>query len=109
MTIDDDMMTCVQRYRASVQEVATPSLDQVILEAATRQALRRRLARRAGGAGVLAAITVLCAGVAWYAHQAKLSRTIITNYGQIEGSTRPYLLQAGASEFSGPGLQEGTP
>lgn len=109
MNSDDDMMTCVQRYRASVEEVATPSLDHVILEAATRQALRRRLARRAGGASVLAAITVLCAGVAWYAHQAKSSRSVVTNYGQIEGSTRPYLLRAGASEFSGPGLHEGKP
>jgi ferric-dicitrate binding protein FerR (iron transport regulator) len=109
MTIDDDMMTCVQRYRASVEEVTTPSLDRVILEAAARQASRRRLLRRAGGASVFTAITVLCAGVAWYAHQAKPSRSIVTNYGQIEGSTRPYLLQAGASEFSGPGLQEGMP
>jgi hypothetical protein len=106
MTIDSDLM---QRYRASVEEVATPSLDLVILEAATRQALRRRRARRAGCASVLTAITVLCAGVAWYAHPAKPSRSIVTNYGLIEGSTRPYLLQAGASEFSGPGLQEGTP
>jgi hypothetical protein len=107
MTIDDDMMTCVQRYRASVEEIATPSLDQVILEVAARQAMKRRIARRAGGATVLTAITVLCAGVAWYAHQAKPPRSIVTNYGQIEGSTRPYLLRAGASEFSGPGLQEG--
>ncbi|HEY0802249.1 MAG TPA: hypothetical protein VGD54_15535 [Steroidobacteraceae bacterium] len=109
MTIDGDILTCVQRYRASVEEVATPSLDQLILEAATRQALRRRLARRACGPSVVMAIAVLCAGVAWYAHQAKPSRSVVTNYGQIEGSTRPYLLQAGVSEFSGPGLQEGTP
>ena len=109
MRIDGDMMMCVQRYRASVEEVATPSLDHVILQAATHQASRRRLARRAGGASVLTAITVLCAAVAWYAHQAKPSRSIVTNYGQIEGSTRPYLLQAGASEFSGPGLQEEMP
>ena len=108
MTIDEDMMTCLQRYRASVEEVATPSLDQVILEAATRQASRRRLVRRAGGASVLTAITVLCAGVSWYAHQGNPSRSIVTNYGQIEGSTRAYLLQAGGSEFSGPGLHEGT-
>jgi hypothetical protein len=108
MTIDDDMMKCVLRYRESVEEIPTPSLDQVILEAATRQAMKRRLARRAGGASVLAATTVLCAGIVWYAHQAKPSRSIATNYGQIEGSTRPYLLQAGASGFSGPGLQEGT-
>ncbi|HEY0746729.1 MAG TPA: hypothetical protein VGD63_08525 [Steroidobacteraceae bacterium] len=109
MTIDDDMTTCVQRYRASVEEVATPALDQVILQAAARQALRRRLARRVGGASVLTAMAVLCTGLAWHAHQAKLSRAIVTNYGQIEGSTRSYLLQAGASEFSGPGLQEGKP
>lgn len=109
MTIDDDMTTCVQRYRALVEEVATPSLDQVILEAATRQATRRRLARRAGGVSVLMAIAAFYAGVAWYAHRAKPSRSIVTNYGQIEGSTRPYLLQAGAIGFSGPGLHEGTP
>jgi hypothetical protein len=109
MEIDRDMMACVHRYRASVEEVATPALDLVILEAAMRQALRRRLARRAGGASLLTAITVLCVGVVWHAQQAKPSRSIVTNYGQIEGSTRPYLLQAGASEFSGPGLQEGMP
>ena len=109
MTSDDEMMTCVQRYRASVEEVATPSLDEAILDAATRQALRRRIVRRVGGAGVLMAVTVLCAGVVWYAHQAKPSRSLVTNYGQIEGSTRAYLLRAGESEFSGPGLEEGMP
>jgi hypothetical protein len=109
MTIDDDTMMYVQRYRASVEELATPTLDHVILEAAMRQALRRRLARRAGGASVLTAITVLCAGVASHAHRTKPSRSLVTNYGQLEGSTRPYLLQAGVSKFSGPGLQEGTP
>jgi hypothetical protein len=108
MTVDDDIMKCVLRYRASVEEVSTPLLDQVILEAAARQAMKRRFVRRAGGASVLAAISVLCAGVAWYSHQARPSRSIVTNYGQLEGSTRPYLLQAGASDFSGPGLQEGT-
>lgn len=109
MTIDDDMTTCLQRYRASAEDVATPSLDQVILEAATRQALRRRVARRAGGTSLFVTITVLCAALAWHTQQAKPSRSIVTNYGQIEGSTRPYLLQAGAPEFSGPGLQEGKP
>ncbi|HEY2780311.1 MAG TPA: hypothetical protein VGI90_06040 [Steroidobacteraceae bacterium] len=108
MTIDDET-TCVQRYRASVEDVATPSLDQAILEAAARHAFRRRIAHRAGGASVLAAITVLCAVVVWYAHQVKPTGSSLTNYGQIEGATRAYLLQAGASEFSGPGLQEGTP
>jgi ferric-dicitrate binding protein FerR (iron transport regulator) len=109
MTIDDDMNTCLQRYRASVEEVASPSLDRVILEAATRHASRRRLVRRAGSVSVLTAVTVLCVGVAWYAHQTKPSRSLVTNYGQIEGSTRSYLLRAGEPEFSGPGLQEGKP
>jgi hypothetical protein len=109
MTIDDGMTNCVRRYRASVEEVATPSLDRVILEAAARRATRRRFARRAGGASILMAIVVSYAGTAWYANRAKPSRPLITNYGQIEGSTRPYLLQAGAIGLSRPGLQEVTP
>jgi ferric-dicitrate binding protein FerR (iron transport regulator) len=109
MTTDEDTSACVQRYRASVDEVATPSLDRVILEAAARQATRRRFARHAGGASMLMAIVVSCAGVAWYAHRAEPSRPPVTNYGQIEGSTRPYLLQAGMIGLSRPGLQEVTP
>jgi hypothetical protein len=109
MTIDDGMTTCVQRYRASVEGIATPSLDRVILEAAARQATRRRFARHAGGVSILMAIAVSCAGVAWYAHRAELSRPLVTGYGQIEGSTRPYLLQAGTFGSSRPGLQEVTP
>jgi ferric-dicitrate binding protein FerR (iron transport regulator) len=109
MTTDDDMRICVQRYRASVAEVATPSLDQKILQAATRQALKRRLTRRAGGVSVLTAVTALCAGVVWHTHRARPSGSVVTNYGQIEGSTRAYLLRAGQPGFSGPGLEEGKP
>ena len=109
MTDEQDLITCVQRYRASVEEVSESSLDQMIMQAAARQAFRRRLARRAGGAGVLTAVTMLCAAVAWYAHQPRPSRAIVTNYGQIEGSTRAYLLRAGRPELTRPGFEEGKP
>jgi hypothetical protein len=109
--INDDATTpVITRYRASVEDVATPILDQVIMAAAGRQAARRRFARRAGEAFFVAALAVIGIGVAWHAHQSNTNRSTstVTNYGMIEGLTRPYLLQVGGTQYSGPGLNEGT-
>jgi hypothetical protein len=107
--MDDETTLFVKRYRASVQDVATPALDQVIMAAAGRQAAKSRLVRRAGGAFAVTAIAVLGIGAAWRAHQSNAdhSTLTITNYGSIEGLTRPYLLQVAPSQYSGPGLTEG--
>ena len=110
MTPDDDTTLLVTRYRASVENVATPTLDQVILAAAGRQAAKRRVVHRAGGALFLTAVGVLGVGVSWYAAQQSntvRSNPTVTNYGSIEDFTRPYLLQVGTTEYSGPGLTEG--
>jgi hypothetical protein len=109
MTNDDDTTLFVKRYRASVEDVATPTLDQVIMAAAGRQAAKRRFMRRAGGAFLVAAVAIVSIGVGWHAHQSNTNRSIptVTNYGAIEGLTRPYLLQAGTTQYSGPGLTEG--
>lgn len=107
MTNDHD--TFVRRYRASVKDVATPHLDQVIMAAAGRQAAKRRFVRRAGGAFLVTALTVIGIGIGWHTYQSNTDRSTptITNYGTIEGLTRPYLLQVGATQYSGPGLTEG--
>lgn len=109
MSSDEELTRCVQRYRWSADEVAANPLDQVILSAAGRQASYRRLARRAGGAGVLTSIAVLCGSIAWYSHQSTLSRAAAASYGQIEGSTRAYLLHAESPQLSDPGYHEGKP
>ena len=109
MINDDDTTPLVTRYRASVEDVATPILDQVIMAAAGRQAAKRRFVRRAGGAFLMAALVVIGIGVGWHAHQSNTNRypPTVTNYGTIEGLTRPYLLQVGTTQYSGPGLTEG--
>ena len=57
----------------------------------------------------MAALAVIGIGVGWRARQSNTNRSIpsVTNYGTIEGLTRPYLLQVGAAQYSGPGLTEG--
>jgi hypothetical protein len=108
MTNDDDATLFVRRYRASVEDVAAPNLDQIIMAAAGRHAAKRRFVRRAGGAFLVTA-AIVSIGVGWHAHQSSTNRSIptVTNYGAIEGLTRPYLLQVGTTQYSGPGLTEG--
>jgi hypothetical protein len=108
MTHDDDTTLFVTRYRASVEDVATPVLDEVIMAVAGRQAAKRRFVRRAGGA-FLTALTVLGIGAALHPHQSNTDRSTptVTDFGKIEGLTRPYLLQIETAHYSGPGLTEG--
>jgi hypothetical protein len=105
---NDEPTLLVTRYRASVEDVATPILDKVILAAAGRQAAKRRLVRR-GGAFFVTLLTALGIGVAWHSNQTDRDRAIfvVTNYGTIEGLTRSYLLEVGTTQYSGPGLTEG--
>ena len=109
MTNDDDTTRLLTHYRASVEDVPTPILDQVLMTAAGRQAAKRRFVRRAGSAFVVAALGVMGIGIGWHAHQSNTNRSTptVTNYGTIEGLTRPYLLQVGTPQYSGPGLTEG--
>ena len=108
---NDDHTLFVKRYRASVEDVATPTLDQVIMAAAGRQAAKRRFVRRAGGAFLVTAVAIVGIGLGWHTHQSNTNRSIptVTHYGAIEGLTRPYLLQVGTTQYSGPGLTEGIP
>ena len=109
MINDDDTTRLLTRYRASVEDVSTPVLDQVLMTAAGRQAAKRRFVRRAGRAFCAAALAVMGIGIGWHAHQSNTHRSTptVTNYGTIEGLTRPYLLQVGTTHYSGPGLTEG--
>jgi hypothetical protein len=107
MTGDD--ATLVNRYRAAVEDIPSPNLDQVINAAARRQAAKRRFSRRAKATLLVTAVVGLTVSSAWRTHQAKTDLIVskATNYGRIEGVTRPYLLQVGSPQFSGPGLTEG--
>jgi len=111
MINDDETTRLLNRYRASVEDVATPILDQTIMRAAAHQVAKRRFVRRAQGAFLAAALAVMAISIGWHSHLSNTTRATpnLTNYGMIEGLTRPYLLQVGTNQYSGPGLTEGTP
>jgi len=109
MISDDETTRLLNRYRASIEDVATPILDQTLMRAAARQAARRRFVRHAQGAFFAAALAVAALSIGWHSHLSNTTRATpkLTNYGTIEGLTRPYLLQVGTNPYSGPGLNEG--
>ena len=109
MMNDDDTTRLLNRYRASIEDVATPILDQTLMKAAARQAAKRRFVRRAQGAFFAAALAVMAISISWHSHVPNTTRATpnLTNYGMIEGLTRPYLLQVGTNQYAGPGLTEG--
>ena len=109
MTNDDETTRLLNRYRASIEDVATPILDQTLMRAAARQAAKRRFVRRAQGAFFATALAVTAISIGWHSHPSSTTRATaeLSNYGTIEGLTRPYLLQVGTNPYSGPGLTEG--
>lgn len=109
MMSDDDTTRLLNRYRAAIEDVATPILDETIMRAAARQAAKRRFVRRAPGAFFAAALAVMAISIGWHSHVPNTTPATpnLTNYGMIEGLTRPYLLQVGTNQYSGPGLTEG--
>jgi hypothetical protein len=110
MNDDDDTTQLMNRYRASAEDVATPILDRTLMEAAARQAAKRRFIRRARGAFFATALAVTAISIGWHSHVSNTTpdTSDLTDYGTIEGLTRPYLLQVGTNQYSGPGLTEGT-
>ena len=108
MINDDETARLLNRYRAAIDDVATPDLDQTLMRAAARQAAKRRFVRRARGGFFAAALAVTAIGIGWRSHLSDTTRDIpnFANYGTIEGLTRPYLLQVRTNEYSGPGLTE---
>ena len=105
----DETTQLLNRYRASIEDVATPGLDQTLMRAAARQAARRRFVRRAQGAFLATALAVTAISIGWHSYLSNTTRATaeLTNYGTIEGLTKPYLLQVGTNQYSGPGLTEG--
>ena len=105
----DETTRLLNRYRASIEDVATPILDQTLMRAAAQQAAKRRFVRRAQGAFFATALAVAAIGIGWHSRSSNTTDATSshTNYGTIEGLTRPYLLQVGTTQYSGPGLTEG--
>jgi hypothetical protein len=102
MTSDEEFT--VRYYRASLEDVGTPELDQRILAAAHRRVVQRRMLRASGGAMILAGIVLV--GIHATATRKHTPPPDVTNYGAIEGVTRSYLLQVQAPAYAGPGLNE---
>jgi alkanesulfonate monooxygenase SsuD/methylene tetrahydromethanopterin reductase-like flavin-dependent oxidoreductase (luciferase family) len=94
--------TLVSHYRAAVEDIPSPDLDQLINAAAKRQAAKRRFSRRARTALLVTVVVGLTVSSAWRTHQTKPNPIVSksTGYGRIEGITRPYLMQVGSSEGS---------
>lgn len=109
MTIEDETTRYVTRYRASAEDFPTPALDREIIAVADRRAAQRRLIRRAWGALSVASIAVIGVGMVWHVQRLHTQATSLgeADYGVMEGITRPYLLQAETTPYSGPGLKEG--
>jgi hypothetical protein len=105
---EDDAAAWVARYRALVEDVATPALDRAIIAAASRRAAQRRVLRRGGGAFVVVAICMLGVVATWYSHPAKVDHPTDSeaNDGALEGLTRAYLLDVGTQQYFGPGATE---
>jgi len=102
----------VRCYRASLEDVGTPELDQRILAAAHRRVVQRRMLRVGGGAMVVAGIVLVSIFVGIHATSHDDARrhtrsADVTNYGVIEGATRAYLLRVEPPAHSEPGLNEG--
>ncbi len=107
----DDAEDLIAMYRLGVHDTATPAFDHMILAAAARRSVQRRLVRRAGAASLVAIAALLAVRGNWYAHQSNPRGELgdVTDAGAIEGLTRSYLLQLDSAQYSGPGSAEGAP
>jgi hypothetical protein len=100
--IDEDPVPWVARYRLAVTEEATPALDELILRAASRRAVRVRTVRRSL---VVVALVSVLTWPFWGAHENPAPQVSeMSGYGRQEGATRYYLLTVGS--YTGPGSME---
>jgi hypothetical protein len=106
---DEYERVLLNRYRESVEDIASPTLDRLVESAAARQAARNQLSRRVRETALLAAFASVALGLAWQIHRSSshTGGSAGTDFGKIEGFSTPYLLQAGAQQYSGPGTTEG--
>jgi hypothetical protein len=104
---DEDLSQMLVHYRSTVSEEPTPGLDEVILGAASRLAVRVRTVRRS------VVVLALAAMVIWPFWEARVVRVApaarVTDYGRQEGATRYYLLNVGGVPYTGPGSEEQRP
>ena len=101
---EDDVSHWLARYRSTITEEPTPALDEVILRAASRRALRVRTMRRSAVVLALAAVVIW---PLWRAHVAPAPQARdVSNYGRQEGATRYYLLNVATVPYTGPGSME---
>jgi len=92
----------IVRYRSTVAEEPTPALDEVILRAASRRAVRVRTIRRSIAALGLVAVLAL---PFWRAPSTREPEVgAARDYGRQEGATRYYL--SNVASFTGPGSME---
>jgi hypothetical protein len=103
MTSDEEFT--VAHYRASLEDVGTPGLDQKILAAAHRRVVQRRVMRMSGG--VIAVVGIVLVSIHATSHRDTPPSVDVTDFGVIEGATRSYLLQVQPPAYSGAGLNEG--
>jgi ferric-dicitrate binding protein FerR (iron transport regulator) len=99
-----------ERYRASVTDPATPELDQAILAAAAQHSVSRRAGRRARQAALATAFAVAALTLTWFTRPPIPDASVsATDFGLLEGASRPFLLDAGRTVYIAPGLREGLP
>ncbi len=102
---EEDISHVAMRYRSTVADEPSSALDEVILGAASRRAVRVRMLRRSAVVLALAAVVLW---PFWRAHVVRAPQTRNVNgYGLQEGVTRYYLLNAARVQYTGPGSTEG--
>ena len=99
-----------ERYRASVTDPETPDLDQAILAAAAKHSASRRVRRRTRQIALASAFGFAALAVIWFSRPPIPDAPVsVTNFGMLEGASRPFLLDAGRTVYTAPGLREGLP
>lgn len=102
--IEDDESDWVVRYRSRVTEEPTSALDESILRAAGRRAVRVRTTRRSMVVLALAAVVLT---TFWRSHTVRAPQVRnASGDGLQEGATRYYLMNVAGSPYTGPGAME---
>lgn len=97
------------RYRETLEDIATPTLDCAVLSAARRYSARRRAGRRIAVVVMFGALSVVTAGLARRAAQHVQRLPAVTNYGWSEGASRDYLLTTEFVTYPVSEMNQGTP